>query len=61
MKTTPEISAAQTEVWEWKEKASEQLNKLSKEQRIDYLKKQELAFLNQMKALKKGVPDTSSH
>ena len=61
MKTTPEISTAQTEVWEWKEKASEKLNKLSKEQRIDYLKKQEAAFLNQMKVLKKGVPDTSAH
>lgn len=53
MKTTPEISAAQTEVWEWKEKASEKLNQFSKEQRIEYLKKQEAAFLSQIKELKK--------
>ena len=61
MKTTPEISKAQAEVWEWKEKASEKLNKLSKEERINYLKEQEAAFLNQMKALKKEEPDASVH
>ena len=61
MKTTPEISNAQAEVWEWKEKASEKLNQLSKDERIDYLKKQEAAFLNQMKVLKKGEPDASVH
>ncbi|MBD0294800.1 MAG: hypothetical protein ICV84_06310 [Flavisolibacter sp.] len=59
MKTTPEIAKAQAEVWEWKEKASEKLNQLSKEERIEYLKKQEEAFLNQMKALKKAEPDAS--
>ena len=61
MKTTPEISKAQAEVWEWKEKASEKLNKLSKEERIKYLTKQKAAFLNQIKALKRGEPDASIH
>lgn len=57
MKTTPEISIAQTEVWKWKEKASEKLNQLSKEQRIKYLEKQEAAFFNQIKALKRRMSD----
>jgi malonyl CoA-acyl carrier protein transacylase len=34
MKTVPEISKAQVEVWEWKEKASLKLNKLKADERI---------------------------
>gem|GEM_PF-5174214 len=49
METTTKISKAQQEVWEWKEKASEELNKLSKEERIAMMKKYEEAFLEKMK------------
>ncbi len=53
MKTTAKISKAQTEVWEWKEKASERLNKLSHDERIAYLKKYEKTFLAHVKKLNK--------
>lgn len=49
MGTTNKISKAQTEVWEWKEKASEELNNLSKEERIKSLKKYEKAFQDHIK------------
>ena len=44
MTTTSKISKAQTEVWEWKEKASEELNKLSKKERIETLKRASETF-----------------
>jgi hypothetical protein len=53
MGTTTKISKAQTEVWEWKEKASEELNKLSKQERIASLKKYEKAYLNYLKKISK--------
>jgi hypothetical protein len=37
MKAVPEISKAQLEVWEWKEKASLKLNKLKADERIAYI------------------------
>ena len=57
METTAKISNAQTEVWEWKEKASEQLNRLSKEERIAYLKRYEMAFREKIKNQKRGKAD----
>jgi len=39
------VSKAQTEVWAWKEKASEELNKLSKKERIASLKKYQKAYM----------------
>lgn len=55
METTSKISKAQTEVWEWKEKASAKLNKLSKEERIAYLKEKEAAFKNHLKKKTKKI------
>ena len=52
METIPKISEAQKEVWDWKEKASEELNKLSKDERLDYLKKNEAFFADYFKNLK---------
>ena len=57
METTAKISNAQTEVWEWKEKASEELNRLSKEERIAYLKKYEMAFREKVKNQKRRKAD----
>lgn len=54
METTTKVSKAQTEVWEWKEKASEELNKLSKEERIASMKKYEKAFLEYFKKMNKA-------
>ena len=61
METTSKISKAQTEVWEWKEKASEELNKLSKEERIAFMKKYEKAFLERFKKGNKQKPKSTSH
>lgn len=55
---TIKISKAQTEVWEWKEKASEELNKLSKEERIASLKKYEKTFLEHFKKNNQKVKHT---
>ena len=55
------MSKAQTEVWEWKEKASDELNKLSKEERIASLKKYEKAFLNHFKKINKHKTDATLH
>ncbi|CAN5123287.1 hypothetical protein BH20BAC1_BH20BAC1_15460 [soil metagenome] len=61
MGTTAKISRAQTEVWEWKEKASEELNKLSKEERIVSLEKYKKAFLDHVKKIDKHKTDATLH
>jgi hypothetical protein len=61
MEKTAKISKAQTEVWEWKEKASEELNNLSKEKRIASLIKQEKAFLNYFKKIGNHKTDATLH
>ncbi len=61
MRSTAKMSKAQTEVWEWKEKASAELNKLSKEERIASLKKYGKAFLNRLKKISKHKTDATLH
>jgi hypothetical protein len=55
MRTTTKVSKAQTEVWEWKEKASEQLNKLSKKERIASLKKYQKAYMEYFDKKRKNM------
>lgn len=52
METITNISKAKKEVWEWKENASEKLNKLSKKERLSYLRKYETTFKDFFKKLK---------
>ena len=61
MGTTTKISKAQIEVWDWKEKASLELNNLSKEGRIAYLKKYGKSFLKHFKKINKLKTDAPLH